>query len=93
MATEKVSGLVGRAVEEVGELVARRFRLHRHRPNWRNSHGPLFWSLPYWANILIFVAWFIAALFIIGLIVGFVKGWSSLFPRLPALRKHISTQY
>jgi hypothetical protein len=89
MAAEKASGLVGRAVEEVGELVARRFRLNRHRPSWRNSHGPLFWSLPYWANILIFVAWLIAALFIIGLIVGFVKGWSHLASRLPSLWRYV----
>ena len=48
---------------------------YRHKPFFRTSNGHRFIAgLPVWASVLIFVAIVIVGLFIVGLIVGFIRG-------------------
>ena len=49
---------------------------YRHRPYFSNSNGRrvIVSSLPVWANVLILIAIILVALFIVGLIVGYLQG-------------------
>jgi hypothetical protein len=59
---------------------------YRHKPFFSNSNGHrVIAGLPVWASVLILIAIVIVALFIVGLIVGFIRGECDKLPTRPFL--------